>query len=174
MTGDTQRVHELMSAAPVRPRRHPGRVILTVAPIGLWTISLVLDVASRAAGARSIFAELSMPLIGIGVFAALAAAMLGLVDLLAIPPESRAFRIGLARLAVNVAVIVAYMTNFCWRDAILFESVPVPMGPLVLSAASLAALVLVASLDARPGPDRVVIRSSPRAARRLRARRPPR
>ncbi len=173
MTGDTQRMNELRNAAPVRPRRQTSRVILAVVPIGLWSVSLVFDVASRVMGAPAFFTQASMPLIGLGVFVALVAAMTGVVDLLATRPGTRVFRASLAHLAVSLVVIGAYIGNFCWRDAILFESVPVPIGPLVLSAVSLTVLVVATSVCGLPASG-TVVGSSRRAARRPVVRRLPR
>jgi uncharacterized membrane protein len=173
VTGDTQRVNELLSAAPVGARRQPSRVIMAIVPIGLWSVSLVVNVASRVQGAPGIFAEISMPLLGLGVFAALVAAMVGFVDLLAIPPGTPVFTASLVHMVVNLAVIGSYIYNFCWRDAIFFETVPVPVGPLVLSAVSLTVLVVVTSLCSRP-PSGTIVRSNRREVRRPEVRRLPR
>jgi uncharacterized membrane protein len=153
-------------------------MLLTAAPILLWSVSLVFDVASRVDGAPSVLPAIALPLIGAGVFVGLAAAMVGFVDLLTVQPGSRPFRSSLVHLAVDLVVVGAYIGNFCWRDAILYETVAVPMGPLVLSAISLALLAVAGSLYGRAGVALPVgslgFSSGRRSARRPEARRLPR
>lgn len=153
-------------------------MLLTAAPVLLWSVSLVLDVASRIDGAPNVLPAIATPLIGVGVFVGLAAAMVGFVDLLTVRPGSRPFRSNLVHLGVDMVVLGAYIGNFCWRDATLLETVAVPMGPLVLSAVSLALLAVAGSLYGRAGVALPVgsrgLRSSRRAARRPEARRLPR
>src|SRR5436305_9525572 len=81
------------------PYGHPFHPILVTVPIGAWVCSLVFDVATRVndAGSASL-TDASYWLIGIGVLGALAAALFGLLDLLAIPRHTRAFTVGLIHL----------------------------------------------------------------------------
>ncbi|WP_245617339.1 DUF2231 domain-containing protein [Amycolatopsis taiwanensis] len=81
-----------------------------------------------------------MWLIAIGVVGALLAAMIGFLDLMAIPTGTRAFRTGLVHMSLNLVVTVAYVGNFFWRHAGYDHPGPVAIGPLVLSVLSLAAL----------------------------------
>jgi uncharacterized membrane protein len=74
------------------------------------------------------------------VVGALLAAMIGFLDLLAIPTGTPAFRTGLVHMSLNLAVTAAYVGNFFWRRSGYGQPEPVAVGPLVLSVVSLAAL----------------------------------
>jgi uncharacterized membrane protein len=79
-------------------------------------------------------------LIAIGVLGALAAAMVGFLDLFAIPAGTRAFRTGLIHMSLNLAITGAYVGNFFWRHGTYTNGHAVPAGPLALAIASLALL----------------------------------
>lgn len=111
-------------------------------PIGSWVAALVFDIASRFVAGPGFLAEGSLWLIAIGVLGALAAAMIGFLDLFAIPTGTPAFRTGLVHMALNLAVTVGYVGNFLWRRATLDATGPVPLGPLLLAAVCLIALAV--------------------------------
>src|SRR5205809_272554 len=98
------------------PYGHPIHPILVTVPIGAWTASLIFDIASRIVSNPGFLTQASEWLIGIGVPGALAAAVFGFLDLLAIPPGTRAFRTGLVHMSLNLSVTVAYAVNFLWRQ----------------------------------------------------------
>src|SRR5437762_11978086 len=77
---------------------HPLHPALVTVPIGAWVTSFVFDVASHVDSDPGFLAEGSRWLIAIGVVGALAAAMLGFLDLFAIPTGTRVFRIGLVHM----------------------------------------------------------------------------
>ena len=104
-------------------------------PIGAWTTSLVFDVASHLVSTPDFLAEGSRWLIGIGVLGAFAAATVGLIDLLAIPTRTRAFRIALIHMSLNLAATALYVVGFVVRDG---TAGPVPPFALGLSAVTLA------------------------------------
>lgn len=131
-----------VSAVLAGPYGHPFHPILVTVPIGAWVAGLVFDIASRIVDRPGFLAQGSVWLIAIGVLGALAAAMVGFLDLLAIPSGTRAFRTGLVHMGLNLAVTAAYAGNFVWRQATYGAPVPVAVGPLVLSAVSLAALAV--------------------------------
>lgn len=122
------------------PYGHPFHPILVTVPIGAWTASLVFDVASRIVGKPGFLTEASEWLIGIGVLGALAAATVGFLDLLAVPTGTRAMRTALVHMSLNLAVTVAYAVNFAWRHGSYTGQGRVAVGPLVLSALSIAVL----------------------------------
>lgn len=122
------------------PYGHPFHPILVTVPIGAWTASLIFDIASRIVGKPGFLTEASEWLIGIGVLGALAAATVGFLDLLAIPPGTRAMRTALIHLSLNLAVTVAYALNFAWRHGSYTGQGRVGVGPLALSAVSVAVL----------------------------------
>ncbi|MQA86753.1 MAG: DUF2231 domain-containing protein [Streptosporangiales bacterium] len=121
------------------PYGHPFHPILVTVPIGAWVASLVFDVASRVTSDPAVFVRGSYWLIGIGLLGAAAAAMVGFLDLLAIPTGTRAFRTVLWHMAINLTVTAAYLANFLLRGAAQ-DPGAVPVGLLALSVASLAGL----------------------------------
>ncbi|MFJ4504435.1 DUF2231 domain-containing protein [Streptomyces sp. NPDC088864] len=129
-----------VSAALAGPYGHPFHPMLVSVPIGAWTGSLVFDIASRFADDPAFLARGSMWLIALGVIGALAAALVGCLDLFAIPTGTRAFRVGLLHMTLNVLVTAAYACNFLWRHAGSGPSGPVGDGRLALAAVSFAVL----------------------------------
>lgn len=117
---------------------HPLHPALVAVPIGAWIASFVFDVASHLVDDPGFLTQGSRWLIGVGVLGALAAAMVGFLDLFAIPTGTRVFRIGLLHMSINLAVTVAYIVDFLIRGG--SATGPVGWGPLVLSALALAAL----------------------------------
>ncbi|MET7802761.1 DUF2231 domain-containing protein, partial [Streptomyces decoyicus] len=104
-----------VSAALAGPYGHPFHPILVTVPIGAWVGSLVFDVASHLVRDPDFLTRGAMWLIALGVVGALAAALVGFLDLFAIPPGTRAFRVGLVHMALNLLVTAAYAGNFLWR-----------------------------------------------------------
>jgi uncharacterized membrane protein len=127
-----------VSALLAGPHGHPFHPILVTVPIGAWVASLVFDIASRVVGDPGFLTKGSLWLIAIGVLGGLAAGLVGFLDLFAIPTGTRAFRTGLVHMGLNLVIIAAYVGNFLWRRGELGGSVA--LGPLVLSAVSLAVL----------------------------------
>jgi uncharacterized membrane protein len=121
------------------PYGHPFHPILVTVPIGAWVASFVFDLGSRAAPDASYLVKSSVWLIVIGIVGALAAASVGLLDFFTIPSGTPAFRVGLIHLVLNVAITAAYAGNALWRRG---EDDQVAIGPIVLSAVSLAALAV--------------------------------
>jgi uncharacterized membrane protein len=117
---------------------HPLHPIFVTVPIGAWVASLVFDIASHLVDDPDFLAKGSLWLIGLGVAGALAAAATGFLDLLGVPPGTRAFRTALIHLSLNLAVTAAYATAFGWRLGDTAGAVAA--GPIALSAVSLAAL----------------------------------
>jgi uncharacterized membrane protein len=122
------------------PYGHPFHPILVNVPIGGWVASLVFDLASHLVDQPAFLARGSVWLIAVGVIGALAAAMVGLLDLLAIPGGTPAFRTGLLHMSLNLTVTAGYAANYGWRRASHLDAGPVPAGPLALSVASLLVL----------------------------------
>jgi uncharacterized membrane protein len=132
-----QQAKRPVSAALAGPYGHPFHPILVTVPIGAWVCALVFDIASHVVDQPAFLAKGSRWLIAIGVLGALAAAMVGFLDLFAIPTGTRVFRLGLAHMSINLAVTAAYAIGFVIRGA---GTAAVGWGPLALSAAALAAL----------------------------------
>lgn len=140
MTTDVHQAKQPVSAALAGPYGHPFHPILVTVPIGAWVASLVFDIGSHIVGNAAFLGQGSVWLIAIGVVGALLAAMIGFLDLLAIPTGTRAFRTGLVHMSLNLLVTVAYVGNFFWRQAGYGHPDPVAVGPLALSVLSLVAL----------------------------------
>src|SRR5688500_17935778 len=87
------------------PYGHPLHPALVAVPIGAWVASFVFDIASHVAQ-RPFLVEGSRWLIALGVIGALAAAMVGFLDLFAIPTGTHAFRTGLLHMSINLGVTV--------------------------------------------------------------------
>ena len=117
---------------------HPLHPALVALPIGAWLASLVFDIASYVVSEPQFLAEGSRWLIALGVLGALAAAAVGFLDLLAIPGGTRARRIALIHMILNLAVTAAFAIGFLIRGS--EPTAPVPAGPLALSAVALVAL----------------------------------
>jgi uncharacterized membrane protein len=128
------------------PYGHPFHPILVTVPIGAWTASLVFDIASHVAtgpGAGPGFlAQGSLWLIVTGIIGALAAASVGFLDLFAIPAGTKAFRIALVHMTLNLTVTAGYAAGFAWRYGSYHHPGPVAAGPLALSAVCLAMLAV--------------------------------
>ena len=122
------------------PYGHPFHPILVTIPIGTWTASLIFDLLSHVVDKPGFLTQSSEWLIGIGILGALAAAVFGFLDLLAIPTGTRAFGTGLIHMSINLAVTVAYAVNFAWRHGSYTDQGRVAVGPLLLSVVSIAAL----------------------------------
>jgi len=122
------------------PYGHPLHPLLVAVPIGAWVASIVFDVASYVADDGSTFVEASGWLIGLGVVGALAAAMVGFLDLFAIPSGVRAHRIALVHMTINLVVTALYALGFALRRADDTSPDGVPAGLFVLSLVALALL----------------------------------
>jgi uncharacterized membrane protein len=121
------------------PYGHPLHPLAVTVPIGAWAASLVFDIASRVSGGSAALARGSSWLIAIGLAGALAAALLGFLDLIVIPPGTRAARTAVLHMSLVLLVTAAYAGNLLWRHAEIAPG-PVPAGPLALSVASMAVL----------------------------------
>jgi len=129
-----------VSAAFAGPYGHPFHPILVTVPIGAWVSSLTFDIASHIVDNPGFLTQGSVWLIAIGVVGALAAALVGFMDLLAIPTGTRAFGTALVHMTLNLCVTGAYVGNFFWRHGNYPSEDAVSSGQLALSAVSLAAL----------------------------------
>lgn len=120
------------------PYGHPAHPALVALPIGAWIASLVFDIASHLVAEPQFLAEGARWLIALGVLGALLAATVGFLDLLAIPGGTRARRIGLIHMSLNLAATAAFAVGFAIRGG--EPEAPVPAGPLALSVIALAAV----------------------------------
>jgi uncharacterized membrane protein len=138
-----------VSAVLAGPYGHPFHPILVTVPIGAWVASLVFDLASHIVRPPGFLAQGSEWLIAIGVLGAFAAAMVGFLDLFAIPSGTTAFRTGLVHMTLNLSVTAAYVLGFFWRHGSYTHGHAVSGGQLALSAVSLAVLGISGFLGGR-------------------------
>jgi uncharacterized membrane protein len=112
-------------------------------PIGAWAASLLFDLATRVTdGGSPGLVMASHWLILIGIAGAVAAAFFGLLDLLAIPRRTRAFRTGITHLVLNDIVLALYVVNFFWRHGDYEELTEVAGGQIALSVVAMALLAV--------------------------------
>jgi uncharacterized membrane protein len=98
------------------PYGHPFHPLLVTVPIGAWIASAVFDVVALVSEEKeAAFAEGAYWLIGIGIVGAVVAALFGLMDLLAIPRGTKAFRTGLTHMGLNLTVVVLFVIDFAVR-----------------------------------------------------------
>jgi uncharacterized membrane protein len=118
---------------------HPLHPILVTVPIGAWVTSLVFDIASHAVHPAGFLAQGSLWLIGVGAIGAVLAACFGVLDLFALPGQTRARRTAVFHASLNLIVTAAYAAGFAWRYKAVHPA-PVPAAQIALSAVSLAVL----------------------------------
>ena len=140
MAAGMGRSKEPVSALLAGPYGHPYHPMLVTVPIGAWVISLGFDIASQVASKPGFLAQGSTWLIGAGLLGAVAAGLAGVLDLVVIPPGTRAFRTACTHMCVNLVLIFAYAGNFAWRYRNPSHGMPVDPRLVALSAASVIAL----------------------------------
>lgn len=121
------------------PYGHPFHPILVTVPIGAWVASVVFDIVALASNEEeATFAEGAYWLIGIGIIGAVLAAVFGLMDLLNIARGTRAFKVGLTHMTINLTVVILFAVDFAIRASQGYEESSV--GTFVLSLVALALL----------------------------------
>ncbi|MGY3205881.1 DUF2231 domain-containing protein [Streptomyces sp. TE5632] len=138
-----------VSASLAGPYGHPFHPILVTVPIGAWATSLVFDIASHVVSRPGFLTQSSEWLIAVGVIGALPAAMVGFLDLFAIPGRAPASRAALVHMTLNLLVTAAYAVNFLWRYSDHTGGGSVGLDRLVLSALSVAVLGVSGFLGGR-------------------------
>jgi uncharacterized membrane protein len=142
MSGNVQQAKRPVSALLAGPYGHPLHPILVTVPIGAWVASLLFDLASHLVDNPAFLAQGSQWLIGLGVVGALAAALIGLLDLLAIPTGTLVFRTALVHMGLNLAVTAGYLAGFLWRGSTGDMQSAVAWAPLALSVICLTGLAV--------------------------------
>lgn len=147
MTTTQDRNYELVDQAkqPASPAAgpygHPFHPMLVTLPIGAWVCSLVFDLATRFRdGGDQGLAHGSYWLIGIGIIGAVAAALFGLMDLARLRRGTRAHKMGLTHMALNLITVGLFVVDFLWRHESSYEDPKVKTGQIVLSAVALGLL----------------------------------
>lgn len=94
---------------------HPIHQQLIVFPLGLLGTAVVFDLLRLVTG-NDRFALASFYMIGAGVVAGLLAAIFGVIDYIAVPPGTRAKRVGLLHGVGNVVVVALFAVSWWLRD----------------------------------------------------------
>jgi uncharacterized membrane protein len=127
------------------PEGHPFHPLLVTLPIGAFTSSLIFDILTHTrAHGLPYLVDGAYWLINIGLFAAAAAAVFGLLDFLTIPRGTRAFATALKHVVLNAVMVVLFAIDFAWRAGDHLDHDKTPWGQLALSAVSVAFLVAAA------------------------------
>ncbi len=97
------------------PYGHPFHAMLITVPIGAWTASIIFDIVSFFAADPSAFTRGAVWLIGIGIVGALVAAVFGVMDLLTLEKGSKAQKVALSHMTLNLAAVVLFAVSFFIR-----------------------------------------------------------
>lgn len=135
--------NESIRSRPLRRHLRPHSLLALVS-IGCWSVSLVLDFASRTAVDPGSAVPVSTSLIGYGLLAAAAAAVAGFVDALPVPAKTASFRMASFHFGLMISGYVVYLTGYVLRRA---EPVDQPVGLQVLVVSLIgAAFVLTGAV----------------------------
>ena len=93
---------------------HPIHPLLVTFPVALLATAVLFDVIYLATGTGD-FARFAFWAISIGLAVGLGAALFGLIDWLAIRPETRAKRIGMWHGVGNVVVVLLFAVSWLLR-----------------------------------------------------------
>jgi uncharacterized membrane protein len=119
------------------PYGHPLHPALVALPLGAWVSSVVLDIGSRFIDDAATASHAAWWLLGIGVLGALAAASVGFLDLVGIPTGTRAWRIGLIHMTVNLTATVLFGLAWLLRRGDVEPADGTSTGYLALSVLAL-------------------------------------
>lgn len=149
MTPDMQRAKRPVSRLIAGAYGHPYHPALVTVPIGAWSASLIFDVASRLVSRPAFLTTGSRWLIVIGIAGAIVASIAGFIDLASLPAGTAVYRTACAHMAINLALIFAYVVDFEWRERTPARTAPVSAGMLALSGACIALLAVSGFLGGR-------------------------
>ena len=131
-----------------KPLRHPIHPVLVHFPIGLFVLSLLLDLASLAFANAPNLVRDSFYAMLLGVTTALIAAVPGFVDYTNIRSDHPAKRTATAHMILNLIVVALYGINLGVRSSSLADP-RISLLPLVLSLVGIALLSVSGYLGGR-------------------------
>jgi len=131
-----------------KPLRHPLHPMLVHFPIGLFLLSLLLDLASLAFPSVPDLVRDSFYAMLLGVITALIAAVPGFVDYTDIRSDHPAKPTATAHLTLNLIVVALYGINLGVRSSSLVDP-KISFGPLILSLVGVALLSVSGYLGGR-------------------------
>ena len=97
-----------MAETPARLGNHPLHPMLVVFPLGLWVAALAFDIAHAATG-NGLWHTIAFWNIVAGIVGALAAAIPGVIDFLAL--DGRARNLATYHMVLNFAAVVLFAIN---------------------------------------------------------------
>jgi len=100
---------------PATIAKHPIHPMLVGVPIGLWIMSLVCDLIAAGGSGNPDWAVVALYTMVGGIVGALAAAVPGFVDMLALRGGLK--RIALTHMVINLTVVALYVANAWMRMA---------------------------------------------------------
>lgn len=121
--------------ARVKALGHPVHPMLIVFPLGLFVAAVIFDLVELITGTAT-FGQVGFWNILVGMIGAVVAAATGLADWTAIPPGTRAKRIGLWHGATNAVVLVLFLIS--WLVRLDNTDHVAGVGPFVLEVVALA------------------------------------
>ena len=121
-------------SSPASIAKHPIHPMLVVFPIGLWTFSLVCDVAYAAGWGGPIWNDMAFYTMAGGIAGALLAAVPGFIDFLSLRGSVRS--IALTHMLINLGIVGLYALNLFLRTG----SAPGAAAPVALSALGMVLL----------------------------------
>ena len=117
------------------PYGHPFHGILVTIPIGSWIASLIFDIGALATGDHD-YSSGARLLVAIGILGALLAGLVGLIDLSQLEKATRARKIGLTHMSLNLVAIALFTVSFVLRSGVEGSSI----GGMVVGIAGLVVL----------------------------------
>jgi uncharacterized membrane protein len=124
---------------PAKLLGHSIHPMLVALPMGLLPSAIICDILNMAIR-NSVFGIVAFWMLTFGILGAIVAAVPGLVDWTAIPSGTRASRLGLYHLFVNVAGLGLFVASWCVR---VFARLPnAHWEPFVLALAGLALIFI--------------------------------
>jgi nitrite reductase/ring-hydroxylating ferredoxin subunit/uncharacterized membrane protein len=131
-----------------RPLGHPLHPLFVHLPIGLWTLSVIFDVASQFAPDQAWLVPAAFYTLALGLVAAIVAALFGLVDWLDIRADHPARTVANTHLVLNLIVMALFLVSGWLRLGT--PGVPqTPAAPLALSVVALGVLYVSGYLGGR-------------------------
>jgi uncharacterized membrane protein len=99
---------------PASVRKHPVHPMLVGIPIGLWVFSLVCDLIALTLDDRTASVVAFYAMVG-GLVGAVCAAIPGVIDFMSLNENTKAKRIALWHMGINIAVVTMFAVNIGMR-----------------------------------------------------------
>jgi uncharacterized membrane protein len=93
---------------------HSLHPMLVAFPIGLLSLVWVFDIVHLSSG-DGLWAQIAFYLLTCGLAGGVLAAVTGFIDWLSIPANTRAYRVGLTHLAVNLLAVAFFVLSWIFR-----------------------------------------------------------